>query len=259
VQHAVASLHKRGYHAAVVDYRGIDQSLTSPRTFGADSSADFPEIVAAVSARIPPGSDLFAVGHSMGGACLAKYLGDAAGPSCRVRAAATLSSPLALASHMRRLESSPSWRAANFLTASIARLTLLRKWLTDPPSRPHLRAVDWAGVFACMSLRDLERATICPMNGYADPEDYYAHSQPDLQRLGVPLLVIHARDDPVIGVSELPWAELRAHPKIQVVLTPTGGHLGYYASDEAAQRVDALVGDFFEKHRSRAVPGRSRL
>ena len=52
---------------------------------------------------------------------------------------------------------------------------------------------------------------------------------------------------------------LLAHPKIRAVLTPGGGHLGYYASAKASERVDTLIGQWLEKHRSRGVPGRSRL
>ena len=245
VLHCVDLLRKRGFTVCVFDYRATaGLSLTSPRIFGADSSRDFPSVLAAVRKRISAQSDLYAIGHSMGGTCLCKYLATM-GDRCELKAAATISSPLRLSDHMRRLESSPSWRFSNFLAASGARLQLYKVWLSDPKSRMHLAATRWRDLRYAKSLRELEAATICTINGYADPEDYYAFSQPDVSRVRVPYLVVHAMDDPVISVCGLPIDELRANPMVRLVLTPHGGHLGYFESDAGSKAIDRLVAGFF--------------
>ena len=247
VQHAVASLQQRNFTVAVLDYRAVGGSLTSTRLFGADSWRDLSEVVEAVRERNPR-SLLLGLGHSMGGSCLVKFASEL-GKGCPLCAVATVSSPFALSAHTARLESSTSWRFLNMVTASTARLSLLKLWLSDPPSRAFLRPVRWWDVLRATSLRELEAATVCPMNGFADPEDYYAFATADLGLLEVPLLAVHSKDDPVIGVAELPLRTLAAHPHVSLVLTERGGHLGYYGSDEGARMVDGFVGSFLERHR----------
>lgn len=250
VQHAVSLLRARNFTVVVLDYRATaGQSLTSQRLFGADSWRDLPEIIKVVVARSAKGSAFFGFGHSMGGSCLAKYI-SAEGPSCIFTAAATISSPYALSAHQARLESSPSWRLLNLITASAARLSLYKMWLTDRQSRKHLTRVKWHELRRATCLRELEAATICPVNGFRDPEEYYAYATPRVEGIAVPLLVVHALDDPVIGVAELPFQRLRANPRVSVVLTRRGGHLGYYDTDENSRTLDAVVGAFFERHRN---------
>ena len=253
VQHAVAMLLRRNFTVAVFDYRATVGPLTSARLFGADSWADLPEVVEAVRKRSPYGSRLFGVGHSMGGSMLVKYA-SVAGANCPLHAIATISSPYSLSAHQKRLESSLSWRLLNLITSSAARLSLYRLWLTEPRSRQHLTSIKWWDLLTAMSLRELEAATICPMNGFSDPEQYYAFATADLERIEVPLLAMHARDDPVIGIAELPLAELRARPRITLVLTDRGGHLGYFGSDEGARLIDEHVGTFLERQRDSDMP-----
>lgn len=258
VQHAVALLQRRNFTVAVLDYRAVGGSLTSGRLFGADSWQDLAEVVRAVQERNPR-SLLLGLGHSMGGSCLVKFASET-GRSCPFCAIATVSSPYAISAHQRRLESSASWRFLNMITATAARLSLYKLWLTDPPSRTFLQSVKWWDLLRATSLRELEAATICPMNGFADPEDYYAFATADLARLEVPVLALHSKDDPVIGVAELPLRALAAHPRMTLVLTERGGHLGYYSSDEGSRMVDECVGSFLEHHRDlRTVRVRARL
>ena len=44
-----------------------------------------------------------------------------------------------------------------------------------------------------------------------------------------PLLVVHARDDPVVPVWSLPLAAMASNPHIVTAITRHGGHIGYTA------------------------------
>ena len=229
IQHVAHNLRKHGFTVVIVDYRGLGgQSLKSGRTFGADSWVDLPDVFKAIRKYMAWNAPLFAMGMSMGGSCLVKYLSTIPADKCELRAAASMSAPLNLSQHMQRLESTPDWRVGNFLTMAIARLKICVLWVVDPGSRPYLRRIDWSRLMRGTRLRDLEAATICPMNGFNDPEDYYAFAKPEVSQVTVPLLVMHARDDPIIGYEELPLSELKANPNISLAITPTGGHLGYH-------------------------------
>lgn len=49
-----------------------------------------------------------------------------------------------------------------------------------------------------------------------------------MSAIKTPLMVLHAIDDPMINVDGLPMEKLKANSEyISVVLTKTGGHLGY--------------------------------
>mmetsp|Transcript_32874 Transcript_32874/g.106304 ORF Transcript_32874/g.106304 Transcript_32874/m.106304 type:complete len:112 (-) Transcript_32874:1223-1558(-) len=44
-----------------------------------------------------------------------------------------------------------------------------------------------------------------------------------------PVLVVHARDDPVVPVESLPLEQMAANPNIVTAITRHGGHMGYTA------------------------------
>ena len=68
--------------------------------------------------------------------------------------------------------------------------------------------------------------------------------------IDTPLLVVHAEDDPVIQAVDLPLAQLRANARILLVLTHSGGHLGWAgaATPLGPSWVDALATRFLEHH-----------
>lgn len=228
VQHTAALCCRRGLDAAVCDYRGVGgQPLTSARLGCADSWRDLEAVIVAVRARCP-GQPLFGIGQSMGGLMLSKFL-SVVGASSPFAACCLVSAPLDASAHMARLESTAAHRVVNASMALGATLGLARLGV-DAEARRQLRGrLSWAAVASSApgGLRALEAASICPLHGYADPEDYYAFCKPTIADIATPLLVLHAEDDPVIGAADLPLAELRANPHVALVLTRSGGHLGF--------------------------------
>jgi predicted alpha/beta-fold hydrolase len=264
MQITMAALCRRGLTACLLDYRGVDLPLTSARVYGADSWRDLPEVLAAVRAEVGQ-RPLFAVGFSMGGSNLLKFLSSVREASPFV-AAATVSAPFLIARHMAKLESSVGHRLINAATATMAKANIFKLGLLDSASRAHMRRIDWAGLARARTLRQLEAASICRLNGYADPEEYYAANTADVQALThTPLLVVHALDDPLIGAAELPLDTLRALPNVLLVLSRSGGHLGYTGPGRggtagwacAPSWADELCARFLSVHcpgMARAVP-----
>ncbi len=249
-----------GFDVALLDSRGYGGlPLTSARVHCADGWRDLPDVVAALRRRYPsPGMRLFAVGHSMGGMNLLKYLSTLGerGEASPFAACATVSAPVDLSRHMRTLEATPVARMVNFATAAGAAANFLRLYLRQVrlPGSAHehlLGKMEFWRVLRATSLRRLEAASIVPLHGYTDPEDYYEANRPLLRHVrGTPILVLHAEDDPVISARDLP-AELRAHADILFVLTKTGGHLGYAPTAAAAAGgawADELCARFFALH-----------
>jgi predicted alpha/beta-fold hydrolase len=263
VQQCAALLARRGLEAIALDYRGVGGlTLSSPRVGCADNWRDLPEVIAAVRARFPSPLPLLGIGQSMGGAMLAKYV-SVVGDRSPFAAVATVSAPLALSAHMRRLEGSLASRGINAIMASTAALASLVQF-SDARARALLasKGVSPAGVArGCSSLRALEAAVICPLHGYCDPEEYYEANRADIGRVATPWLCVHARDDPVISADALPLAELRASPSVALLLTPSGGHLGFATGARARRdgRGDALGAWAFEASWADAVCARFLL
>ena len=58
---------------------------------------------------------------------------------------------------------------------------------------------------------------------------YYAGSSSSLSipHVRVPLLIIQAADDPIAPVEAIPFEAIQANPESLLVVTPSGGHLGW--------------------------------
>lgn len=69
---------------------------------------------------------------------------------------------------------------------------------------------------------------------FASAEDYYrwASSHDIAGDVKVPLLVIHAEDDPIVQEIPCPTQE---SPYVSVFVTPGGGHLGWFESSPSAR------------------------
>lgn len=63
-----------------------------------------------------------------------------------------------------------------------------------------------------------------PAGAWRDPPP-----QPDFAKIETPLLCLHALDDPMIHVEDLPLAAMAANPRVALAVTRRGGHLGWTA------------------------------
>ena len=157
VQHLSTHLSRNRFVSVCFDYRGTaGLKLSSPRVGCADSWRDLPEVLAAISAA-KPGRPILAIGHSMGGAIVAKHLADF-GRETPLAAAAIVSAPLDISAHMAALEATAQARLVNCAMAMMAKVPFYRH-RTHAASRSHVAAVDWTALAKATSLRGLEAAT----------------------------------------------------------------------------------------------------
>ncbi|MEP4377531.1 MAG: alpha/beta fold hydrolase [Alphaproteobacteria bacterium] len=166
-------------------------------------------------------AQLFAVGYSLGGNILLKYLAEA-GEDSRVSRAVTISTPLDLSRVSRRLEA--------------PRNRLYHRWLLDRMK------LDWRGgpldlntaqmdaLDRADSIRNFDDGVVASSNGYADAEDYYARcaAGPRLGEVTIPTLLVHAEDDPWIPADIYRRYAPSMPPEMALALTPGGGHVGFH-------------------------------
>ena len=81
------------------------------------------------------------------------------------------------------------------------------------------------------SIRDFDEHITAKYMGFAGAEDYYTKASASnvVDKIAVPTLVIHSKDDPFIIMSATTAAKLRANPNIRLIETEHGGHCAFLA------------------------------
>lgn len=166
------------------------------------------------------GAPVFLVGFSLGGNVVLKLageLGDAA--AGLVDGVCAVSTPLDLAACARRIaEPRNRLYEARFVRRMRARLCATGRY------QPR----DFAGL---RSVLDIDDRITAPSFGFGDAAHYYRTQSAiaHIDAIRVPTLLIQAKDDTFIPFEIYQSAALRANPRIELVATAHGGHLGFLA------------------------------
>jgi hypothetical protein len=160
------------------------------------------------------------VGFSLGGNVVLKLageLGEFGGGV--IRCVAAVSAPLDLAACSRRI-SEPDNR--------IYQERFVRKMRDRLCATGRYRREEFDGL---RTVEELDDRFTAPSFGFGDAANYYRTQSAIrfLEGIRVPALLIQAKDDTFIPYSIYDSPEVRANPRIRVIATPHGGHLGFLA------------------------------
>jgi predicted alpha/beta-fold hydrolase len=213
-----ADHHWRG---AVVHFRGC--SGEANRTVRAYHSGDSEEgdwVLRRMHERWP-GAPLYAVGISLGGNMLAKWLGERGEDAGFVTAAASIGAPLDLAAGGAALG-----RGFNRLYTRMFLATLKPKALVKAQRFPGVADLD--RLRASRNLYEFDNAYTAPVHGFRDTDDYWrrASAKPWLGGVRVPHLVLNALNDPFVPAASLPGAR-DVSSFVQLEQPAAGGHIGF--------------------------------
>lgn len=77
---------------------------------------------------------------------------------------------------------------------------------------------------------DYDREVTAKVFGYKTVGSYYRHASSieNLLKVKIPLLVLHAKDDPIACDEAAPYDECEANPYTFMVATNGGGHIGWF-------------------------------
>jgi hypothetical protein len=216
----MAAVRDAGWRGVVVHFRGCGGELNRlPRAYHSGDSAEVDWILRRLRPRNPR---LFAVGISLGGNALLKWLGESGTSAIEVvERAAAVSAPVDLMAAGNALD-----HGFNLVYVRRFLSTMKRKSLAKLARYPGL--FDAARVRAAGTLREFDDLVTAPLHGFRNTDDYWtrASAKPWLQGIEVPALVLNARNDPFLPASALP-APHEAAPPVLLEQPPDGGHAGF--------------------------------
>lgn len=216
-------VRERGWRAVALNFRSCSGELNRLPRFYHSGDTDDLDAVARLLVEREPGVRLGAVGVSLGGNVLLKWLGERAHDVPKqVAAAVAISVPFDLTACAHVL--ARGWRRAVY-TENFLR-TMRRK--VRDKSRQFPGFVDVEAVGRSRTFAEYDRAVTAPLHGFADEHDYWVRSSSRayLGSIGRPTLLISALDDPIVPEEGLPDPRTLP-PHVRAEFTERGGHGGF--------------------------------
>ena len=224
VQGLLGALVRRGWRGAVMHFRGCSgEPNRLPRTYHSGETGDFEYVMHRLHER-NPSTPVVAVGYSLGGSVLLKWLAER-GVGAELAAAVAVSVPFRLALVAERLERGFSRAYKRHFIVDLRR-TILAKFQHRPGP------LDLDAVRRERSFRGFDNRVTAPLHGFRDAEHYYdvASCRQYLGGVARPTLIVHALDDPFMTRDVIPSREELA-PSIRLELSAAGGHVGFVEGD----------------------------
>ncbi|WP_423196170.1 MULTISPECIES: YheT family hydrolase [unclassified Cupriavidus] len=246
------ALRVRGWQGVIPHFRGCSGELNrAPRFYHSGDSAEIRWVLARLHAQVraqaaagEAARPMLAVGISLGGNALLRYLGEEGSAAGFLTAAASISAPLDLAAGGAALS-----RGFNMVYTRMFLQTLKQKSLAKLRQYPGL--FDRAAMLASRDLYAFDNVVTAPLHGFRDTDDYWARaaSKPILGEIQVPTLVLNARNDPFLPGRHLPGpSDVSRHVLLEQpeqgghvgFMTPRGGLLGQVPLFPVAGHIDWL-------------------
>lgn len=218
LMHAVAQC---GWSGVVVHFRGCSGAANRlPRAYHSGDTVEMDWMLRKL--RSAHDGPLYAVGVSLGGNVLLKWLGEH-GPEAAslVERAAAVCAPVDLAACGNALG-----EGFNLVYTRAFLRTLKRKSLAKLAEHPAL--YDAARVRRARTLREFDDVVTAPLHGFRNADDYWARasSKPWLPRITVPTLLVNARNDPFVPEASLP-GPAQVSAAVVREFPSAGGHVAF--------------------------------
>lgn len=217
----MAALKQQDWRGVVVHFRGCGGTPNRlPRGYHCGDSAEIDWVLRRIRAarKVP----IYAVGVSLGGNALLKWLGEQQETASQViDKAATISAPVALPTTGHVLGT-----GFNKLYAALFLKTLRPKALAMIAR--HRLKFDTEAIKNAASLWHYDGLFTAPLHGFKDADDYWqqANSRPFLTSIKLPTLLINARNDPFLPEQDLPGTD-EVSPHVVLEFPRHGGHGGF--------------------------------
>jgi predicted alpha/beta-fold hydrolase len=231
IQGLAAAAAQAGMRVTVLNFRSCARDQGNgglmanrrPRLYHSGDTGDLDFVVETLRDR-EPRAPLLAVGFSLGGNVLLKWLGEQ-GARSEIEAAATISVPYDLAGASKQLERGlAQFYAGRFLK------TLKRKVLDVMQRFPReTEHMDADRIRLAETIAAFDEYATAPLHGFRSAADYYRRSSSlrVLSQIEVPTLCLNSEDDPFTPKDALARAREVASDDVTLTASPWGGHASF--------------------------------
>jgi predicted alpha/beta-fold hydrolase len=216
------AVQRAGWRGAVAHFRGCSgEPNRLPRAYHSGDSDEIDWILNRFAATHASLASLHAVGVSLGGNALLKWLGERAQAAGFVSSAVAVSPPQDLAAGAQAL----SCGMNRLYTANFLR-TLRRKSLEQIGRHPGL--FNRERMLAARDFHEFDDTVTAPLHGFASGRDYWkrASCKPVLGGIRVPTAIIHALNDPFLPSCALAGRS-EVSREVRLDYSDEGGHAGF--------------------------------
>jgi predicted alpha/beta-fold hydrolase len=214
----------RGWRSCVLHFRDCgDYRNLLPRRYHAGETNDLRYFLDTLH-RVPEAArnsgPLLAVGYSLGGNVLLKYLGESSHET-PLRAAVGICVPLNLHTCAEALNRGFSKFYQRYLLKRM-KAAVRRKF------NPHTAAFDWSKAMNAKTFAEFDDSVTAPLHGFDGMQDYYdkCSSARFLAGIERPTLIINALDDPFMTEDVIPPEESLSD-YLTLEVSHSGGHVGF--------------------------------
>jgi len=238
------AFNKRGWDAVAFNFRGCSGEMNRTKaTYHSGKTEDLHSVVNYLTG-VKKYKTIALVGFSLGANLTLKYAGEMGTriPS-EIKCAVGISAPCDLVSSSVELHKRKnliySWR---FLS------TLVDKMKEKEYLHPENISRDYKSV---KTLKDFDDKFTAPLNGYIDAMDYWekCSSVKFISGTAIPILILNAKDDPILGEKCFPFREAAASKNLYLEVTEKGGHMGFITLCKNGEFWhETRAAEFVEKH-----------
>jgi predicted alpha/beta-fold hydrolase len=214
---------QRGWRGVVPHFRGCSgEANRLVRSYHSGDSREIDWILRRIKIE-NPGNKIYAVGISLGGNMLLKWLGEEREAALAViERAIAVSTPLDLVA------------AVGGLDFGINRILYTEYFLRSMRPKAvvkiaaHGLTIDPRAVLASLTFRQFDDLYTAPVHGFENAEDYWRRcsGKPWLKLITVPTLLLNAQNDPFLPSAALPNAG-EVSDAVTLEFPATGGHVGF--------------------------------
>jgi predicted alpha/beta-fold hydrolase len=223
MQGMARACNRRGWDAVAFNYRGCGGSPNrKPGWYHSGLTADLDEVMRHCAAR--GHAALYLIGFSIGGNLVLKYLGERQWSfPAALKGAAAVSPPCDLAASAQALARRSNRLYMNYFLRQFHEK--IRAKMAHMPGV--ISDVDFESI---RTFKQFDDRYTAPLNGFADAEDYWRRcgSLRFLDAIRTPVLVVCARNDPMVTDESLPINAARSSPVLHCEITRGGGHVGWF-------------------------------
>lgn len=225
VKSLLAVAMQQGWQGVLIHFRGCSgEPSRLPRTYYAGDSAEIEQMLARVRQRYPY-NPLYAVGYSLGGNALLKWLGEVGHRhALQLKKAVAVSAPIDLHA------------SAIAIDSGLNRILYSRMFVNSMRPKALALAERFPGllntqrILDAKTIQDMDAAVTSVLYGASSAADYYQKNacKPYLNAINLPTLIINAKNDPFMPARFLPLAT-EVSNSVTLDYQAQGGHVGFFA------------------------------